>query len=75
MFEVWAPAATTVEVGQEVTWINEDNAPHNVVSGAFRSPILQQGHTFRWTATRPGSLIYLCTLHPNQKATLTVHGS
>lgn len=68
------PADATVKVGQKVTWTNEDSAAHNVVAddGAFESETLEQGDTFEYTADAAGSFAYVCTFHPNMKATLTV---
>jgi plastocyanin len=68
------PADTTVKVGQKVTWTNEDSAEHNVIAddGAFKSEDLEQGDTFEYTADKAGTFSYVCTYHPQMKATLTV---
>ena len=68
------PAATTVKVGQKVTWTNEDSATHNVVAddGSFKSGDLNQGDTFSFTPKKAGTYSYVCTFHAQMKATLTV---
>jgi plastocyanin len=68
------PTDTTVKVGQKVTWTNEDTATHNVVSddGTFKSKDLGQGDTYEFTADKAGTFSYVCTYHPQMKATLTV---
>jgi plastocyanin len=68
------PADTTVKVGQKVTWTNEDSAEHNVIAddGTFKSEDLEQGDTFEYTADKAGTFSYVCTYHPQMKATLTV---
>ena len=68
------PAETTVKVGQKVTWTNNDSAGHDVVAGdgAFESDVLDQGDTFEYTADKAGTFAYVCTIHPQMKATLTV---
>jgi plastocyanin len=68
------PADTTVKVGQKVTWTNEDSAEHNVIAddGTFKSEDLEQGDTFEYTADKAGTFSYVCTSHPQMKATLTV---
>jgi plastocyanin len=71
----FSPRATTVAVGQTVTWVNEDRVPHDVVatSGAtFHSETFRQGETFKFRATRPGTIAYVCSLHQGMNGTLTV---
>lgn len=71
------PPATTVKVGQKITWTNQDTADHNVTatSGAkFASGDFGQGGTFSYTPTAAGTIQYVCTLHPGMEGTLTVVG-
>jgi plastocyanin len=69
------PKATTVKVGQKVTWTNDDSVDHNVTaqSGAsFASKNFGKGATFSFTPTKAGTIKYVCTIHPGMTATLTV---
>ena len=68
------PRDVTVKVGQKVSWTNEDSAEHNVVAedGTFESEDLEQGDTFEYTTEKAGRFSYVCTYHPQMKATLTV---
>ncbi len=71
------PKATTVKVGQKVTWTNDDSTNHNVTaqSGAsFKSNDFGNGQTFSFTPTKAGTIQYVCTIHPGMTATLTVTG-
>ena len=70
----FSPTSVTVKKGQKVTWTNGDPAPHNVTSndGTIKSPDFTQGKSFTYTATKTGTFNYICTIHPNMKATLTV---
>jgi plastocyanin len=71
----FAPQAIEVEVGQEITWTNEDSAPHTVTatSGAeFDSGTMAQGATYTWKATTPGTIEYFCAIHPSMTGTITV---
>jgi plastocyanin len=73
----FSPKATTVKVGQKVTWVNEDTVDHNVTanSGAsFKSKDFGNGATFAFTPTKAGTIKYVCTIHPGMTATLTVTG-
>ena len=69
------PDDAQVKVGQEVTWRDEENVPHNVVaqSGAdFKSSTFGKGETFSYTPTAAGTITYKCTLHPGMTGTLHV---
>ena len=71
------PPEVHAKVGQKVTWINEDNAPHNVtyVSGPrFKSspPKLRPGSRFSLTLQQAGTIHYYCSIHPWMTATIVV---
>jgi amicyanin len=71
------PPAVRATVGQQVTWTQEDQAPHNVtyVSGpkfASSGTLVKLGSTFSIRLTEPGTIHYVCTLHPWMKATIVV---
>jgi len=70
----FSPATVTVAVGTTITWTNQDQDPHTVsaTGGAFKSPTLNTGGTFRFTFTKPGRYEYLCTIHPFMTATVVV---
>jgi plastocyanin len=73
----FSPNATTIKVGQKVTWTNDDSTNHNVTaqSGAsFKSKDFGNGGTFSFTPTKAGTIKYVCTIHPGMTATLTVTG-
>jgi plastocyanin len=73
----FSPKATTVKVGDKVTWTNDDNTDHNVTadSGAdFKSKDFGNGATFSFTADKAGTIKYECTIHPGMTGTLTVTG-
>jgi plastocyanin len=68
------PPNAEVQVGTEVTWINNDtNMPHTVTAGnsdtgptgVFDSGIMMgDGSTFKHTFDQKGEFEYYCTLHP-----------
>jgi len=73
----FSPTAVKATIGQTVTWTNEDQAPHNVtyVSGPrFRSSrrMMTIGQRFSIALGQPGTIHYICTLHPWMKATIIV---
>jgi plastocyanin len=72
----FAPQKLTVKVGTTVTWSNEDDIPHTVVStGHFRSKPLDTGDKFSFVFTTPGTYEYFCSLHPHMTGTITVEAA
>ncbi|SEC95854.1 Plastocyanin [Amycolatopsis tolypomycina] len=72
----YSPAALTVRVGDTVTWMQHDQAPHDVVTTsapvAFRSPQLSAGQSWSYTFRQPGTYQYYCSVHPDMRASVTV---
>jgi plastocyanin len=72
----FAPQKLTVKAGTTVTWINQDDIPHTVVStGHFRSKPLDTGDKFTFIFTTAGSFVYFCSLHPHMQASITVEAA
>jgi 3',5'-cyclic AMP phosphodiesterase CpdA len=72
----FAPAAITVRAGQDLTWVNEDDAPHTVLGtepgSPLKSPALDTGDKYAVTLQQPGTYKYFCSLHPHMTGTVTV---
>ena len=71
----FSPADIEVEVGDEISWTNDDAAAHTVTAtsgGDFDSGTLAQGADFTFEATKPGTIAYFCAIHPSMKGTITV---
>jgi plastocyanin len=73
------PANLTVAAGTKVTWVNQDEEPHNIVSldgqqpHLFRSEALDGGgDSFSFVFDKPGSYRYICSVHPHMQGTITV---
>lgn len=62
----FGPQVVTVKVGTTVHWMNHDTEAHTVTSDtrAFGSPVLQPGHGYSFTFTKPGTYSYHCMIHP-----------
>jgi plastocyanin len=73
----FGPQRVTVKPGTTVTWINEDDIPHTVVSTslAFRSKVLDTDDKFSFTFTTAGTFEYFCSLHPHMTGTIVVETS
>jgi plastocyanin len=77
----FSPDVVTVVIGKNNTvfWINDDVAPHTVTSdtaGIFDSgisgPLTNQGGTFQFTFTTPGTYTYHCSFHNWMQGTVIV---
>lgn len=70
------PETITVVIGvnNTVTWTNNDDSTHTVTAdnGAFDSGYLNQGQTWSYTFTTPGTYTYHCTIHPWMTGTVIV---
>ncbi len=62
----------TIPAGGEVTWENEDAAPHNAVGDEFKTADLQKGDSDTVTFDKPGTYDYICTFHAYMKGSVVV---
>lgn len=73
----YSPASLTVNVGDTVTWVFDDNGMAHDVSGVgdargkLRSPLKKSG-TYTYTFTEPGTYDYTCTPHPDMRGSVVV---
>ena len=70
----FGPANLTVAAGTTVTWTNNDDVPHTVVSDdkLFKSMALDTDEKFSYTFTKPGTYNYFCSVHPKMTAKIVV---
>ena len=70
------PATLTVTAGTAVTWVNQDEEPHNIVDLAkphvFRSPGIDGGEKYTFIFDKPGTYEYVCSVHPHMHGTIIV---
>src|SRR5436190_1460354 len=73
----FAPQRTAVKAGTTVTWINEDDTPHTVVSSGkfFKSKALDTEDKFSFTFTTAGTYEYFCSLHPHMTGVVVVEAA
>lgn len=62
------PVAIEVDAGDEVTWTNEDDFPHNVhlLDGSDVTKDLPIGESATIAFDEPGDYYYECSIHPDQ---------
>jgi plastocyanin len=71
----FGPMTLKVATGTTVTWTNNDDVPHTVVSEdktTFRSKALDTGEKFSYTFSKPGTYPYFCSVHPKMTAEVVV---
>jgi plastocyanin len=70
----FGPQTLTVAAGTTVTWTNNDDVPHNVVSDdkLFKSKALDTNDKFSYTFAKPGTYNYFCSVHPKMTAKVVV---
>ncbi len=71
----FAPETLTVPAGATVTWVNQDDVPHNIVSSegkTLKSPVMDTDEKFSYTFTKPGTYPYYCGIHPKMTAKVIV---
>ena len=80
--ECYIPEDVTIDVGGEVTWVNDDTAAHTVTSGTaeegpdglFDSSLFMAGteYSFKFDGFELGTYDYFCMVHPWMVGTVTV---
>ncbi|MGB0848697.1 MAG: cupredoxin domain-containing protein [Thiolinea sp.] len=70
----FSPAELSVEVGDTLTFTNEDLAPHTgtATDKSFDTGILNQGESKTVEITKEGTIDYFCGVHPSMKGKVTV---
>lgn len=70
----FSPRATTVRVGDTITWINSGPSSHSATAtnGGFDTGILRRGQSASHTFAAAGTFTYYCRIHPFMHGTIVV---
>ena len=71
----FGPNTLKVTAGQQVTWTNADDTPHQITlvgADARRSDVMLKGQSATMQFDAEGNIAYICGLHPTMKGSLTV---
>jgi YVTN family beta-propeller protein len=70
----FGPQEIVIDVGQSVTWTNDDGAPHGVAyrDGAHGQDLLLPGAQFSRRFDHAGTFDYVCPIHPYMVAKVVV---
>ena len=73
------PKTVTVSKGGTVEWTNDDSVNHDVTKKSGPGPSfasgngnLASGATYKQTFNTPGTIKYVCTIHPGMTGTIVV---
>jgi len=74
------PSTVTIEVGETVTWENNDTAAHTAsggsaedgLTGPWDSSLIMAGGSYSYTADTAGTFDYFCMVHPWMEGTVIV---
>lgn len=68
------PATVNISTGDTVRWTNLDSTTHTVTGtgASFVSENLNQGDSYEFLFTDPGTYEYYCEIHPSMKGTVIV---
>ena len=73
---LFASEFTTVKKGQQITFLNDDTVPHNVISvspgNEFDLGSQPPGSSTDVTFTQAGEVKIVCAIHPRMKMTISV---
>ena len=70
------PGTVTIQVGDTVTWTNNDSVQHTATSGdgSFDGD-MQPGESFSFTFEDEGTFDYICEIHPDMEGTVVVEAA
>ena len=71
------PKSVTIDVGDNVRWVNRDNARHQIVAdgGTFASPTLGQGRTYTFTFRAAGTYGFRDVVGKEGRGSVKVKGA
>jgi plastocyanin len=68
----YLPGVVTIEPGDTVTWVNDDDLPHDAAGSGWSTPLLVKGDSASVTFSRAGTYRYTCTIHPEMRSAVIV---
>ncbi len=72
----FTPNVITINLGDSVTWINQDAAPHSTTqTGNLWTADLSTGQSFSREFSKPGTFSYYCRFHPSMTGTINVRNA
>ena len=71
----YRPAEVTISPGDTVTFVNDDEVPHDAVGNGWSTVLLGSYDSDAVTFDRAGTYRFTCSLHPEMRGTIVVRGA
>jgi len=71
----FSPQSVTVNVGDSVTWTNNDGATHTATGSGFDTGNIAGGASQSVTFQSAGTFAYSCSIHPTMTGTVVVRSA
>ena len=71
----FSPTSIRINLGDTVTWTNNDGTPHTVTKDGGYGPdssSVSPGSTYTFTYTKKGTFSYHCSIHPDMTGKVVV---
>lgn len=69
------PRTVTIDAGDKVTWVNDDDVEHDAVGNGWSTSLLGYYESASVRFNRAGTYRYRCSIHPSMTGTVVVRGS
>ncbi len=71
----YRPGVVTINVGERVTWVNDDDVSHDAVGNGWSTSMLGYYESDSVRFLRAGRYPYRCSIHPQMRSAVVVRGS
>lgn len=71
----YRPGVVTINVGDTVTWVNDDDVPHDAVGNGWSTSMLAYYQSDSVRFRRAGRFAYSCSIHPQMRSAVVVRGA
>jgi plastocyanin len=69
------PRTVTINAGDKVTWVNDDDVEHDAVGNGWSTSLLGYADSASVRFNRAGTYRYRCSIHPTMRGTVVVRGA
>ena len=69
------PRTVTINAGDRVTWVNDDDVSHDAVGNGWSTSMLGYYEQDSVRFNRAGTYRYRCSIHPTMRGTVVVRGT
>ena len=73
--DAFLPGTITIQPGESVTWVNNDDKPHTATGGGWDTGTLEPGQSATVEFAEPGTFNYSCQIHPVMTGSVVVAGA